>query len=94
MINHTAARRVKVAAVGFADDQGETEDSPMPDPSATSSKVIAAAASAPPTIAAHETAGAEAAFSLVITVVERAAPVASAIWEGSLPVNAKAARAG
>jgi hypothetical protein len=54
MMSQTAARRVNVVALGFADDQGETEERPTPDPRVTSSKVIAPAATAPPMTAPHE----------------------------------------
>jgi hypothetical protein len=53
--SHTAASSVKVVAVGLGDDQGETEERPMPTPSATRSNVMATAVRAPPMIAAHET---------------------------------------
>jgi hypothetical protein len=55
MISQTAASRVKVVALGLADDHGETDERPMPEPNATRSKVIATAVTAPPMIAAHET---------------------------------------
>jgi hypothetical protein len=35
MMSQTAARRVNVVALGFADDQGETEERPTPDPRVT-----------------------------------------------------------
>jgi hypothetical protein len=57
--SHTAASSVKVVAVGLDDDQGETEERPMPAPSATRSNVMATAVRAPPMIAAHETAEGE-----------------------------------
>jgi hypothetical protein len=56
MISQTAASRVKVVALGLADDHGETDERPMPEPNATRSKVIATAVTAPPMIAAHEAA--------------------------------------
>ena len=51
---------MKVVAVGLADDQGETDESPMPAPSVTRRSVIAAAATAPPMIAPQDTAEANA----------------------------------
>jgi hypothetical protein len=59
MMSQTAARRVNVVALGFADDQGETEERPTPDPRVTSSNVIAPAATAPPMTAPHEMAEAD-----------------------------------
>jgi pullulanase/glycogen debranching enzyme len=43
----TAASRVKVVALGLADDHGETDERPMPEPNATRSKVIATKAGGP-----------------------------------------------
>ena len=40
MISHTAANSVKVVAEGLAGDHGETDERPMPLPSATRSKVL------------------------------------------------------
>ena len=60
MISHTAANSVKVVAEGLAGDHGETDERPMPLPSATRSKVLATAVSAPPITAAQETADGEA----------------------------------
>ena len=56
MISHMAASRVNVVAEGLAGDHGETDESPMPVPSATSSSVTATAVRAPPMIAAQDTA--------------------------------------
>jgi len=53
MISHTAASTVKVVAVGFAEYQGDTDDNPIPDPSATSSRVIATPATTAPSLIAH-----------------------------------------
>src|SRR5689334_23607309 len=47
MISQTAAKSVNVVEDGFDDDHGETDERPMPVPSATRSNVMATAATAP-----------------------------------------------
>src|ERR1700750_2983839 len=63
MMSHTAARSVKLVADGFDDVHGETDERPMPVPSASKSNVMATAATAPAMTAAHDTAEAAAFWS-------------------------------
>ena len=56
MISQTAAKSVNVVEDGFDDDYGETDERPMPVPSATKSNVMPTAATAPAMTAAHDTA--------------------------------------
>src|SRR6478735_6861742 len=87
MISHTAANSVKVVAEGLAGDHGETDERPMPLPSATRSKVLATAVSAPPITAAQETADGEAGPSSTIATVPSGA-VGSAMLRSNRQMSA------
>src|SRR5438067_3709309 len=83
MMSHTAVSKVNVDAVGLAEDQADTDDSPIPDPKATSSRVIAAAATARAMIAGQETADSDPEPSSPTITAERTPSFAIAIGPAS-----------
>jgi len=79
MMSQTAAKSVNVVEDGLDDDHGETDESPMPAPSATKSNVMATAATAPAMTAAHDMAEAAAFWSATTAGEETADSATSAI---------------